>query len=126
MSFSYPIRASRNGRASAPSGASRPGAFRLPRVSLRFRLIVMAVCEVCGNEYGLSFQIHTASGGVHTFDSFECAIHRLAPECEHCRCRIIGHGVQVDGRFFCCANCARSSGVEQADQIRDAVTRGKS
>jgi Rieske Fe-S protein len=30
----------------------------------------------------------------------------MAPVCEHCGCRIIGHGVQAGGRFFCCAHCA--------------------
>ena len=84
----------------------------------------MAVCEVCHNEYEQSFEIHTSGGGVHTFDSFECAIHRLAPECEHCGCRIIGHGVQVSGRFFCCANCARNSGVEHGGEVRDAIGGG--
>jgi len=81
----------------------------------------MAVCAVCGNDYQLSFEIHLADGSVHVFDSFECAIHRLAPECEHCRCRIVGHGVNVDGRLFCCAHCARSSGSEHGDQIRDTA-----
>jgi hypothetical protein len=78
----------------------------------------MAVCEVCGNDYRLSFEVH-AQGVVHVFDSFECAIHRMAPVCEHCRCRIIGHGVEVDGQFYCCANCAHHSGSESADAIRD-------
>ena len=80
----------------------------------------MATCEVCGNDYWMSFEVHTA-GRVHTFDSFECAIQRLAPVCEHCACRIIGHGVEVEGRFFCCAHCARSSGARAATEIRDAV-----
>lgn len=78
----------------------------------------MGTCEVCGNEYDKSFEV-VAAGQRHVFDSFECAIHRMAPVCEHCQCRVIGHGVEVDGRFFCCANCARSAtGVEQA---RDRV-----
>jgi len=75
----------------------------------------MAKCEVCGNEYDKSMEVSVA-GQTHTFDSFECAIHALAPRCQHCECRIIGHGVEADGRIFCCANCARSSG---AQQIRD-------
>ncbi|WP_424511275.1 hypothetical protein [Pseudonocardia endophytica] len=37
---------------------------------------------------------------------FECAIHRMAPTCEHCGCRMIGHGVHAAGRFFCCRHCA--------------------
>jgi hypothetical protein len=48
-----------------------------------------------------------AAGTRHTFDSFECAIQAMAPSCEHCQCRVIGHGVEVGGRFFCCAHCAR-------------------
>jgi hypothetical protein len=59
-----------------------------------------------------AFQV-TAAGATHTFDSFECAIHALAPTCEHCGCRIIGHGVEADGRMFCCANCAKQAGIEQ-------------
>jgi hypothetical protein len=70
----------------------------------------MAVCEVCGNDYDKSFEV-TVGGATHTFDSFECAIHALAPQCEHCGCRIVGHGVEADGRIFCCAHCAQESGV---------------
>ena len=40
----------------------------------------MAKCENCGNDYDKSFEIHWA-GKVHVFDSFECAIHALAPTC---------------------------------------------
>ena len=53
----------------------------------------MAKCEVCGNDYDMSFQVVTA-GVTHTFDSFECAIHKLAPVCSHCGCKIIGHGIE--------------------------------
>ena len=70
----------------------------------------MAQCEVCGNEYAMTFEVH-AQGAVHTFDSFECAAHRLAPLCEHCGCRILGHGIEADGHFYCCAHCAREEGV---------------
>jgi hypothetical protein len=80
----------------------------------------MARCEVCGNDYELAFEVH-AQGAVHTFDSFECAIQRIAPVCEHCGCRIIGHGVGADGHFFCCAHCAREKGVAAAvDQVGSA------
>ncbi|TDD79755.1 Prokaryotic metallothionein [Saccharopolyspora karakumensis] len=81
----------------------------------------MGTCEVCGNEYWMSFEVRTVGGGVHTFDSFECAAQRLAPQCEHCGCRILGHGVEASGRFFCCAHCARQSDVEVAGELRDAV-----
>ena len=68
----------------------------------------MAACEVCGNDYDKSFQVEAADER-HTFDSFECAIHMMAPVCEHCGCRVIGHGTEVGGRFYCCAHCAREA-----------------
>lgn len=68
-------------------------------------------CEVCGNEDGSAFQI-LFEGEVHSFDSFECAIHALAPVCDHCGCRIIGHAIEVDGDHYCCVYCAEQvSGV---------------
>jgi len=77
----------------------------------------MAVCDVCGNDYDKSFEV-SRGGETHTFDSFECAIHALAPTCEHCGCRVIGHGVEADGRIFCCAHCAEHAGVEGlADRV---------
>lgn len=79
----------------------------------------MARCEVCGNDYDKSFEV-VAAGQRHTFDSFECAIHRMAPICERCECRVIGHGVEVDGRFFCCASCARDA-TQAGQQARDRV-----
>jgi hypothetical protein len=71
----------------------------------------MAVCEVCGNDYDKSFEVRASDGASHVFDSFECAIHALAPTCPHCACRVIGHGVEAEGRIFCCAHCAGESGV---------------
>ena len=81
----------------------------------------MAVCEVCGNDYDKSMKI-TVAGEAHTFDSFECAIHALAPRCEHCGCTVIGHGHEADGRFFCCAHCAEAEGVERLADRADAPT----
>ena len=72
----------------------------------------MASCEVCGNDYYLAFEVITA-GQRHVFDSFECAIHKLAPICDHCGCKILGHGIEANGTFYCCAHCARSAGVRQ-------------
>jgi hypothetical protein len=69
----------------------------------------------------MTFEVRTVSGDVHVFDSFECAIHRLAPICEHCEIRIVGHGVEVSGRFFCCGHCARAVETDQGSAIRDAV-----
>jgi len=70
----------------------------------------MAQCEVCRNQYDKTFQV-IAEGRTHVFDSFECAIQALAPTCANCGCRVIGHGVEGNGRVFCCANCAKVDGV---------------
>lgn len=70
----------------------------------------MAVCDVCGNDYDKAFTVERG-GERHTFDSFECAIHALAPSCAHCGCRVVGHGVESDGSIYCCAHCAEESGV---------------
>jgi hypothetical protein len=81
---------------------------------------VMAACVVCGNDYDKSFQVLPEGGGeALVFDSFECAIHRLAPTCDHCGCRVIGHGTEVQGRIYCCANCARHA--EKTNAPRDRV-----
>jgi hypothetical protein len=82
----------------------------------------MAQCEVCGNDYDKAMEISVA-GARHVFDSFECAIHAIAPRCEHCDCAVIGHGVEADGRFFCGAHCARESGYSALnDRVGPAVS----
>lgn len=70
----------------------------------------MAKCETCGNEYDKAFMV-TLDSKSYTFDSFECAIQALAPTCTHCGCKIIGHGMETSGTFFCCAHCAGQEGV---------------
>ncbi|WP_390622495.1 hypothetical protein [Vasconcelosia minhoensis] len=70
----------------------------------------MVPCEVCGNEYDKAFEVVMA-GQSHTFDSFECAIHALAPQCDHCGCRIVGHVIEAKNAFYCCAHCASNAGV---------------
>ncbi|WP_245801129.1 hypothetical protein [Pollutimonas bauzanensis] len=50
---------------------------------------------------------------MYTFDSFECAIQTLAPVCAHCGVRIIGHGLEENGRMFCCNHCAQGEGVSE-------------
>lgn len=72
----------------------------------------MATCELCGNEYDKTFELIMA-GESHTFDSFECAIQALAPRCAHCGCPIIGHGLEKNGTYFCCAHCAGREGVDE-------------
>jgi len=67
-------------------------------------------CEVCENEYDKAFEI-IMGGERHTFDSFERAIHALAPVCPHCTCRIVGHSVE-----------ARASGTTQLkDRVEEPV-----
>lgn len=65
----------------------------------------MAKCDCCGNDYAHAFVIEK-DGQRHTFDSFECAIHKLAPTCPGCGCRVIGHGTDKDGQTYCCGHCA--------------------
>jgi hypothetical protein len=77
----------------------------------------MARCEVCGNDYDKSFEV-TMQGKRHVFDSFECAVHALAPTCAHCGLRILGHGLEADGTFYCCDHCAEQAGVRG---LRDRV-----
>jgi len=73
----------------------------------------MEVCEVCGNDYDKSLVILRGDER-HVFDSFECAINALAPHCSHCGCKIIGHGIESDNSFYCCAHCAHVAGVQEA------------
>lgn len=75
----------------------------------------MAKCETCGNDYDKTFTVTMSDGSTHAFDSFECAIHALAPSCAHCGCRVIGHGVEGNSQFFCCAHCAHHAGVQGVD-----------
>jgi hypothetical protein len=70
----------------------------------------MATCDVCGNDYDKTIQI-TREGKTMIFDSFECAIHAMAPRCAHCECVIVGHGVEAGGAIYCCAHCATQAGA---------------
>jgi hypothetical protein len=42
----------------------------------------------------------------------------MAPVCEHCGCKVVGHGVEANDRFFCCAHCAREATGSDAPQDR--------
>jgi len=77
----------------------------------------MAVCELCGNEYDKSFEV-IMGGKRHIFDSLECAVHVLAPVCSHCGCKIVGHGLESEGKFYCCDHCAEAKGETR---LRDRV-----
>jgi DNA-directed RNA polymerase subunit RPC12/RpoP len=37
----------------------------------------------------------------------------LAPRCDHCGGKILGHGVESDGTIYCCAHCAHRAGVKE-------------
>jgi hypothetical protein len=42
----------------------------------------------------------------------------LAPTCRRCGIRIVGHGLEKDGTFYCCDHCAEKDGVSG---LRDRV-----
>jgi hypothetical protein len=73
----------------------------------------MARCDGCGNDYDKPFQLLHSDGRKYTFDSFECAIHLLAPVCQQCGIRILGHGLEKAGRIYCCDHCAERAGVHE-------------
>jgi hypothetical protein len=72
----------------------------------------MTECEVCGNTYDKPITVEQG-GASHVFDSFACAIQSMAPRCSTCGTLIIGHGMEADGAFFCCAHCARGAGQQE-------------
>lgn len=74
----------------------------------------MPTCDVCGNRYDRAFKVMSADGELYTFDSIECAAHRIAPRCAHCECMVLGHGIGARDRVYCCAHCARQAGVSGA------------
>lgn len=65
-------------------------------------------CETCGNDYDRAFKVTDHDGQEHHFDSIECAAQVIAPECAHCGCRILGHGVDRGPSVYCCEHCAQS------------------
>ena len=95
------------------------------RYGLRARSIMqeedttMARCHTCGNDYDKAFEVRK-DGRSFVFDSFECAMHALAPKCAQCGCRVVGHGVEESGVIFCCASCARARG---SVDLRDRAER---
>lgn len=73
----------------------------------------MAICYTCGNDYNKCFEIKT-NGKTFLFDCFECAIYTLAPNCNRCGCKIIGHGVEASGSYFCCMHCSKQQTPKNA------------
>ena len=77
----------------------------------------MTVCANCGNDYDKTFQV-VMNDKTYAFDSFECAIQSLAPTCAHCDTRIVGHGLETEGTYYCCAHCATQEGeVDFQDRV---------
>lgn len=70
-------------------------------------------CEVCGQEASVGVRV-VVGGVTHLFDCFQCAIHRLAPECDHCGCRILGRVRRSSGRPFCSEGCAQADPIPPA------------
>jgi hypothetical protein len=74
----------------------------------------MERCETCGNLYERTFEV-VMDETSHRFDCFECAIHALAPSCDNCGCKIVGHGVEASDSYFCCMHCAREARADVAE-----------
>lgn len=79
---------------------------------------MQATCANCGNDYDKAFKVSMQNRDYY-FDSFECAINKLAPQCMVCKTRIIGHGVEKNGQFYCCVHCANHK--EGTKELRDRV-----
>nr|WP_139005492.1 hypothetical protein [Arthrobacter crystallopoietes] len=69
----------------------------------------MSHCAGCGSTAGRFFAI-TVNNQTRAFDSFECAIHVMAPNCSRCGCRILGHPVEAYPKVYCCSHCAGEAG----------------
>lgn len=70
----------------------------------------MATCDQCGNDYAAPMTIEKG-GQTYTFDSFECAIQKLAPSCATCGTRVVGHGLEDGDAIYCCGHCAEKAGA---------------
>lgn len=74
-------------------------------------------CEVCGHDSDRPIRI-MQSGRQHVFDTFECAIHAMAPACGNCSVRIIGHGVERDAKAFCSIHCSDTAAAKEPPSDR--------
>lgn len=74
----------------------------------------MGVCDVCGSYSDRAFTVRTAEGRCYLFDTFECAVHRCAPQCARCACRVLGHAVESNGLVYCSQHCGRTSSAAKA------------
>ena len=73
----------------------------------------MAVCETCGNDCNMAFEITSGRARRTPSTASRCAMHKMtARRCEHCcsvQSFVVDIGHQVEGRFFCCAHCASAA-----------------
>ena len=83
----------------------------------------MTKCSVCGGTYKDMLVIRYR-GEERAFDSFECAVHAIAPACAHCGCKVIGHGIDEGGQIFCCRHCAGVKGGTAERDREGAHDRG--
>lgn len=65
----------------------------------------MTACDTCGSDTGVLFTV-TQDDRSGTFDTLQCAAHAIAPTCERCGCRILGHPVRRGPEVFCSTHCA--------------------
>jgi DNA-directed RNA polymerase subunit RPC12/RpoP len=87
-------------------------------------MMASSICETCGNRYDRLMRIEL-HGQEHFFDSFECAIQKLAPHCAHCGTRILGHGMEANSQMYGCAHCSRAEGqIGLRDTTHDLIEAG--
>lgn len=77
----------------------------------------MGRCDVCGNEYDGTFKIKKGDKE-YTFDTFECASNLLAPTCNNCGVRIIGHGLESEDKYYCSHHCMELIEGSQSKDVR--------
>ena len=71
-----------------------------------------AVCEVCGNTGCQCFEVQIG-GERHIFDSFECALDVLTPQCTHCGTPFVGQGVRVENTVYCSSDCVNAAHADR-------------
>jgi hypothetical protein len=75
-------------------------------------------CSSCGNDYKNTFKV-LYNDQTYYFDSLECVINILAPICQSCGCKIIGHGIEDQEKLFCCSHCFRKSTTNANAKLSD-------
>jgi hypothetical protein len=68
------------------------------------------------NDYDKAFQVSMKARPIPSTASSARSTRWLC--CENCGIRIVGHGLEKDGTFFCCDHCAEVRGVTG---LRDGV-----